>query len=156
MSTNEWRGPEELRDPRREFIRRHLPSGSNGFIAEDLDLVLRTYGSNFHQDADGCLMLVELKTGIGTFGVSKRKTLGLFDDICRRSEMVARYRGFYVVYSPTNDWETETTFRVNGHTLDQNEFIGWMLGIIHVDPVRPCAVPSNIANWHVGALEANS
>ena len=149
MSESRWRGPDYLRDNRREYIRKNLPSGSAGFIAEDLDLIVRHFGPQFHLDAIGRLRLVEIKVGRGLFGASKRQTLGLLHDMCATSQHADRYDGFYVIYSKTDDWDSSESVSVNGLTLSHSVFQTWLTGGTAIHSVHPYQVPSNVFDWRV-------
>jgi hypothetical protein len=147
MSDARWRGEATLLDPKREFIRNHMPSGRQGFVVEDLDLILRHFGRNYELDSKGRLSLIEIKVGVGTFGASKAYTLGLLDQMCRSSEMAERYRGFYLVYTETDDWENAQTVSVNGYHLSIADFKQWMNGNLEIEAVKPTDVPVKVRDW---------
>jgi hypothetical protein len=147
MSDARWRGQATLIDPKREFIRKHLPSGRQGFVVEDLDLILRHFGHNYQLDSQGRISLIEIKVGIGTFGPSKAYTFGLLDQMCRSSTMADRYRGFYLIYTETDDWDNAPVMFVNGHHLAADEFKHWLNGDIEIEPIEPTQVPANVKDW---------
>lgn len=144
----QWRGPEHLIDDRRQFIRENMPSGKEGFVAEDLDLVIKYFGSNFSTDRDGFIKIIELKVGIGIFGTAQKETMGLLDKMCRTSEYSERYLGFFLVYSPSCEWEKEEFITVNGFDLSQNEFKQWLLKQKHIEPIEPRYIPKEVSKWH--------
>lgn len=43
MSSHRWRGDPARLDGRRQWIRENFPSGSAGFVVEDLDTIIRCY-----------------------------------------------------------------------------------------------------------------
>lgn len=129
MNRSRWNGAKERLDERREWIRQSMPSGPDGFVAEDLDLVVRTYGPMFHTDAKGVFMLVELKIGGAPLGASKVRTFGLLHEILRQGDPYReRYRGFFVVRTSSERWSDSTTFDVNGIALTADEFKRWLSG----------------------------
>jgi hypothetical protein len=159
-------------DPRREFIRREMVNGAQGFIAEDLDLVLRVYGERFGTDYLGKFRLVELKSYTGTFNASQQKTLGLMDKMLKESPESFRYQGFYIVYSETIDWKIrkdiedfdsfeeyeiyekariDEQITVNGWDLTKEQFLKWMKWELEIPSVSPFnQIPFKTWNWHNG------
>ena len=142
-----WRGSEETRDRRRDYIRVNFPKGSMGFVAEDLDLVIRHHGSTFNTDADGAVRLIECKVGTGEFSHSKRMTFGLLDNICRSSAMANRYEGFYLVYSQTECWAEAPFIVVNGWQLTHDQFQAWMMRRLNVPSIKPNEIPAKVSQW---------
>jgi hypothetical protein len=147
MSDAQWRGDPNLRDAKREFIRRNLPSGRDGFVAEDIDLVIRHFSNRYDQDSAGRLRLTEVKVARGMFRTSKAMTLGLLDAICRSSDMAERYEGFFLIYTETDNWDECDLFVVNGIELSRDSFIAWLNGELNLRPVLPKNVPTNVAKW---------
>jgi len=109
----------------RDFIRSHCPNGRDGFIAEDLDLVLRAFGPTYQTDGRGRIRLVEIKFGNASLGPSKRMTFGLIDEGLRKG-LGPRYDGLYVVRTESRTWEESSSFNVNGTVLDRDEFVAWL------------------------------
>lgn len=128
MAQPVFRNPDKIQVlPYREWLRKNKPSGSQGCIVEDLDLVLRVYGINFHTDATGKLMLIELKFGNAWIGTSKIKTFGLLDSLCRIADPDRlRYLGYYVVQYDNEDWDT-ANFRINRTSVTHKEFVNKFL-----------------------------
>ena len=138
-------------DPRREFIRREMVNGDQGFVAEDLDLVLRVYGEEFGTDYLGKFRLVELKSYTGTFNSSQQKTLGVMDRMLKESPESFRYHGFYIVYSQTEKWKELDSITVNGWDLTKEQFLRWMKWELEIPSVSPFnQVPEKTWNWHKG------
>jgi hypothetical protein len=150
MSEHTWRGDPNLIDPRREYLREHMPNGRDGLVIQDVDLVLRRHGPKFMSDDIGTVRLVELKEAIGSFGAAQRRTFGLLDDICKGHQ---RYDGFYVIWSATRHWETEPAIFVNGHGLTHQEFREWLHWRHPVPCISPYEVPESVMTWHVAGIE---
>lgn len=110
-----FRNPDKFQVlPFREWIRNNMPSGRDGFVAEDLDLVVRLYGPRFHTDATGKFMLIELKHGNTQPAIAQQKTFGLIDALLRKADPEQkRYLGYFVVNYDNEDWNV-STFRING------------------------------------------
>ena len=121
-----FRNPEHLQVlPEREWLRQQLPSGREGFIAEDLDLVVRAYGPRYGLDALGRFRLIELKRGNASLGTSKRMTFGLIDQGLRTGATAERYDGYYVVRT-SEAWDEAQVFNVNGIDLAHGQFRRWL------------------------------
>lgn len=148
MDEPKWRGTEERKDGRREYIREKLPSGKCGFIADDLDLIIRYWGPEHQTDGEGRIRLVEFKVGFGQFGYSQRLTLGLLDRMCKTSDYADRYEGFFLIYSESENWHDVDKISVNGWHLSHEEFNEWILNKRHIDPVEPQFVPKEVSKWH--------
>jgi len=127
-SRPEFRNPDKFQLlPFREWIRRNLPSGSDGFVCEDLDLVVRVFGEWFGQDSIGRFMLIELKFMGTRLGRAQRMTFGLVDRLLRAGDPDAkRYRGYFVLEYSDEDWDL-AEFRVNGVGVTQEELFGFLL-----------------------------
>lgn len=104
-------------------------------MAEDLDLVVRWFGSSssvYQLDSQGRFMLAELKIAQGkpTIGTSKEFTFSYMDACLRAGDAQLssepRYRGFYVISSPSEDWESTESFQVNDDRLDREQFVQWL------------------------------
>lgn len=124
--------PKEFRDKSdllhyREFLREHTPSGPEGCVHEDVDLLCRVYGPNFAQDQIGKFRIIEVKTcAAESIATAQLKTFGLLDSTLTAADPHGwRYGGFYVVYTETNDWRTCQDFCVNGMWLYRRDFIDW-------------------------------
>lgn len=127
MTGPKFRHPEKLqRLPIRDWFRTHYPSGPQGYIVEDLDLVLRIYGERFTEDERGVFMLVELKYGNAYLNKSKRMTFGLIDGLLRLADpQQRRYLGYFVIQYTDEDWD-KADFRVNRQTLTRDEFLRFL------------------------------
>lgn len=121
-----FRNPDILQVlPEREWVWEHLPKGHEGFVAEDLDLVVRTYGARYGLDSLGRFRLIELKHGNARLGVSKVKTFGPIDAGLKTGITASRYDGYYVVRT-NGGWDGAGMFNVNGVDLSHAQFVEWM------------------------------
>jgi hypothetical protein len=121
----------------REYIRRQLPTGSAGFVAEDLDLVIRHYGATYNLDDTGRFMLCELKYGRAPVDYAQRRTFGLLHQLLRTADPEKqRYLGLYVIHYDHEDWE-QANFTVNGMAVSQERFIAFVQGETAGIPALP-------------------
>jgi hypothetical protein len=128
MSKHTFRNPDlyQVLGPR-EAIREWMPDGDKGFVATDLDLVLRWFGQNYDTDAVGRVALIELKHGSAPLAAAQTHTFGLIDALFRAGDPDGkRYAGFYVVHSENENWLTCDKFKVNGVSMNQPEFRRWL------------------------------
>ena len=123
-----------------------FPSGGQGFVVEDLDLLFRWYGPQYGQDADGRFRLAELKYESSTIRTAQRKTFGLMDRILQRGDPDGlRYDGFYLIQlypnpaDPDDIITANTRFVVNGEEMTTEQFRTWSLN-------PRSTVPSYFAN----------
>lgn len=103
-------GTYELHDYR-EFIKQYLPHGSDGFVVEDVDAVIRVYSDSFGTDSTGMFMFLEFKeiTPRVTYpsdiklGTAQSITFKLIDRMLRTASDLpntydtGRYKGYFVV-----------------------------------------------------------
>lgn len=122
-----FRNPDKFQVlPHREFIRKHLPSGTFGFVAEDLDLVIRVCGRNFNTDGGGKFMLMELKWYPHNIGMAQKRTFGLIDSLLKNGDKSrTRYKGFYVIQYDNEDWDL-SRFWVNGIKVCREQLISFL------------------------------
>lgn len=122
---DEARAVFELRELLRGHKHRTMPEGRDGFVVEDLDLILRWYGPRFNQDSIGRFRLVELKRlGAGILEEAQRRTFDLLDSVITNSD---RYDGFYVVEFDDDRHREDTRYYIGAHVLSSDEFLDWCL-----------------------------
>ena len=98
----------------REYLREVQPTGPQGYVVEDLDLVLRVYGPNFSSDVTGRFLLAELKYGKAWINHAQKMTFGLVHSLLREADPhMERYLGYYMVQYDNEDWHV-ASFRING------------------------------------------
>ena len=121
----EFERPDLLqRLPWRDWIRDEMPAGPEGWVAEDLDLIVRRYTSS---DPVGRFMLVELKYGEAGLGKAQFMTFGLMDGLLRTADPQGkRYLGYYLLNYPESEWEGCSGFRVNGIPLAIQGLKKWL------------------------------
>lgn len=109
--------------PFRDWIRENLPNGRSGFVAEDLDLIIRLFGRAHNSDRLGKMMLVELKYGEKTdLGIAQKMTMGLQNMLLRGGDADGtRYVGFFRVNYDDESWGPFCRFWVNGVELLDEE-----------------------------------
>lgn len=109
--------------PWRKFIRENLPKGFEGFVCEDVDLVVRLF-----DPATGKvqrLMLLETKWWNVQLDRSQLETLRQMDEMLRRGDTEGIYAGCYVL-----EWHRTDEFaRINyQHTLAHYRLPEFFLG----------------------------
>lgn len=134
MSDTVFRNPDKFQVlPLREYIRQEFPRGSDGLVAEDLDLVIRHFGSNYGTDAKGRLMLIEQKHAGYGIGTAQQKTFGLIDELLRRGDPDGqRYLGYYLLNCVFDGMQPVFPVTVNGQELDREQFHEWLEGALVV------------------------
>lgn len=109
-------------------MRRVMPTGPEGFVAEDIDQVIRIYSK---EDLVGRFMLIETKYGcdvVWKLEEAQRRTFGLIDRLLQTADPKReRYRGFYLVQNPDPDPWSCTYFLVNGIRLNKFEYMKFLL-----------------------------
>jgi hypothetical protein len=112
----------------RELLRgrkyRQMPSGPEGFVVEDLDLVLRWYGPTFGLDSIGRMRLCEVKRWGTRLKTAQNYTWGM---LAERLEGWDRFDGLYVIETFDDDHDEDTTYRIDGIELSSSEFLNWCL-----------------------------
>lgn len=122
-----FRNPDKFQIlPFREWIRGNLPCGRDGYVVEDLDLVLRVFGKRYMTDGIGRFMFVELKFGDSFIGVAQKKTFGLIHGLLRVADPKGeRYLGYFVVQYDNEDWEL-ANFKINHQEITQEDFFKFL------------------------------
>jgi hypothetical protein len=119
-------------DPHRDYLREHCPPGNEGFVAEDLDLVVRRFGTKFGTDADGQFALIEVKHGTAPLGPSKERTFKLIDDLLSAQDPWAeRYLGMYLLRFFKNGdepWSDEDPVVFGKSQMTAGDYRRWLLG----------------------------
>jgi hypothetical protein len=103
-----------------------MPHASEGYVVEDIDLVLRAYGANYYTDAEGIFMLIELKFGNAWVGTAQQRTFGMIHKLLRKADPEARrYLGYFVIQYDNEDWD-KANFKINGVEVDREKFWAFM------------------------------
>ena len=114
----------------REWMRENMPTGREGFVAEDLDLVVRRYGSLEHGSGDGRFMLIEVKQCNATIGYAQKRTFGLIDRLLRLGDPDSKhYIGFYLI-----NWNSDHVVVNQKEKLDMAELKSFLLGEMELEP----------------------
>lgn len=137
MSEHKFRNPDKIQKlTYRDFLRVHLPDSRSGFVAEDLDLLVRVYGANFDTDANGKFMLIEVKGKKGRIHRSKIMTFGMIDELLRKADPDRkRYLGYYVIQTDTPEWEDRSKFWLNGKPISCESLISFFETKLEIPPV---------------------
>jgi hypothetical protein len=92
----------EQQDPFRDWIRDKCPAGKDGFVCEDLDLVINCFGKligRSHSE-DGRIKLIEKKFN-REMKYPQRRTFELLDRLARAGDPDRKhYRGLYTLKMP--------------------------------------------------------
>lgn len=122
-----FRNPDYLQElPFRKWLRENMPTPRDGFVVEDLDLLLRCYGPNYHTDDKGCFMLVEVKYGNADLGHAQRRTFGLINQLLRLADPKReRYMGFYLIQYSDPDW-SYADFKINRRPVTGEQFTSFL------------------------------
>lgn len=111
----------------RDWIRHNCNESDDGFVAEDVDLVIRTYGGNFETDEIGKVMLIEIKHSSNAridVGTSKTMTFGLIDKMIRASPCnEERYLGYFLLVESDSNWDV-AIIHVNGVLISDGTLEG--------------------------------
>jgi hypothetical protein len=127
--------------PYRDWIRENMPSGEEGFIAEDGDLVMRLYGPKYGLDEKGIIYLVELKHDnqkgeSSDFNGSQKRTYGLQDELMRAGDPTGkRYWGFYIIQYSEDDWN-KASFKINYKPVSREEFLKFWEDPRSIEPLK--------------------
>jgi hypothetical protein len=107
--------------PFREWLRTNMPTAHDGFVVEDLDLVIRWYGVNGF-GTEGVFMFLELKFWGYDIGLAQKKTFGMIDRLLRMADpKKEKYKGFFVIQYSDENWNN-ANFRINGKPANLSEF----------------------------------
>lgn len=103
-----------------------FPNGNEGYVVEDLDLLVRGYGLKFNTDSKGRFMLIELKYYPSDIGYAQKKTFGMVDEMLRAGDKVLngnspRYLGYFVVQYDNEDWNL-SRFWIDGKEVTKSGF----------------------------------
>lgn len=126
MTKPVFRNPDIVQElPFRTWMRDHLPSGNQGVVIEDLDLVVLHFGPRIGReyDADGKFMLVEVKHQRKNMDYPQRRLFGMIHRLLRQTDPEENhYVGFYLMH-----WE-DNFARVNGRQLSEGGLRSFLLG----------------------------
>lgn len=101
-------------------------AGDEGYVVEDIDLLIRAYGPLYKTDAKGRFMLIEIKYYPSKPGYAQQRTFKLIDEILKAGDKVLnssnpRYLGYYVVQYDNADWNL-SNFWVDDKKVTRDEF----------------------------------
>lgn len=119
--------------PLRDYMRSNLPSGPAGCVIEDLDVVVRHFGTKYQLDATGRFMLIEQKHPGSFIGTAQQMTFGLMHAVMRKGDPNReRYVGYYVLNIAFDD-AGNPVFPVlvnRKHSLNESQFNEWINGFM--------------------------
>lgn len=110
--------------PWREWLRKELPPGHEGWVAEDLDLVVKSFSPD---DPIGRFMLLELKYRNTKLNRAQEMTFGILDYLLRKADPNRRvYCGYHLLRYPNERPELCDSVQVNEETLTLVELAKWL------------------------------
>lgn len=122
-----FRNPDKVQVlPFREWMRDNLPTGKQGMVVEDLDLLPTMFGPLVGRayDADGLFMLVEIKNKGYRMSYGQKRLFGLIDTLLRFADPNAEYYlGCFTVWW---DYTTNKPVAINFESCTEQEFSLWM------------------------------
>lgn len=132
-----FRNPEYVQVlPYREWMRQNAPSGRDGIVLEDLDLVVLRFGPAHGRPyyADGMFILVEIKYRDTLFtnprNYAQWRTFGLMDRLLRAGDpMRKHYLGFYYV-----QWYDDHVVINETRSMSLDDFGRFITGDLPVEP----------------------
>lgn len=86
--------------PWREWLRKVFPAGQEGFVVQDLDLIVYRFGSLIYEKSDlyGKFILIEVKYKKYHLEFSQEVLFGLIDSLLRKADPEGNhYAGFYIL-----------------------------------------------------------
>lgn len=133
-----WKSDPSRELPLRRWIRENAPAPARGPVVEDLDLILRRYGTCNGTDVIGSFCLIDHKAcnayrcgctqslvpverpkqARGRLGTAQENTFGLIDDMLRSSPSAERYWGFWLYESEHEDIELSRWHFLNGTEVE--------------------------------------
>lgn len=124
-------------------IRNSCPAGRDGYVANDVDFVIRLFGPNYNTDADGKFMLTEFKHYPSGLTVSQKKLFTMMDRALRAGDCQdfgCQYMGFYLVQFEVDCWVDcgkEHKYWLNGLEMDLATMMEWMCGnlVVEAEPL---------------------
>ena len=100
---------------------------NEGYVIEDLDMLIRGFGPRFKAGELGYFREMELKFGSKWLTYGQIKTFGLRDYLMRKGDPQGlHYRGFYVIQYSDDDWY-KAEFKVNRVPVDRETFDKFLL-----------------------------
>ncbi len=113
----------------REYIRNHpqSPMPSDGYVIQDLDMMILGFGPRFKTDRKGRFIEIELKFGNKALTFGQISAFGLRDVLMRKGDPEGKhYQGFYIVNYDNDDWSL-ANFKVNGVSVSRATFDKFLL-----------------------------
>lgn len=89
--------------PVRDLMRNEFPTGGQGMVIEDLDMIMRVYGHEFGTDQKGRFAMLEFKLGMREMDDAQRNSFSLIDESVRTGCNADRYEGFWLINFTTDD-----------------------------------------------------
>lgn len=87
----------------RDMMRNEFPTGAQGMVVEDLDMIMRVYGPEFDTDQKGRFAMLEFKFGMREMDDAQRNTFSVIDESVRTGCNANRYEGFWLINFATDD-----------------------------------------------------
>lgn len=121
--------------PWREWIRTVMPVGTEGFVVQDLDLIIYRFGPLISRELDmyGKFILLDVKYKKLYLEYSQEILFGLIDYLLRKSDPYQNYYvGFYILV-----WDDEPDeISINGVLKGMENVKKFFLGEIIIEPYK--------------------
>lgn len=121
--------------PWREWIRTVMPTGHEGFIVQDLDLIVYRFGSLISRSHDkyGQFIMLDVKYKKFYLEYSQKILFGLIDCLLRKADPEQNnYKGFYILV-----WDDDPNeISINGTLKGMENVKNFLLGKITTTPFR--------------------
>lgn len=128
MSDHIFRNPDKFQVlPVRDFIREVMPNAKEGYVVEDLDMVIRIYGEKFGVDDIGRFMLVEQKWIPTWLTGGQENTFGLIHRLLRMADpRRERYWGYFVLRMNNDNPRNASLIDLNRCPITPDELLRWL------------------------------
>ena len=126
-----FRNPDKIQVlPWREWIREELPAPKEGFVVEDLDLIVLQFGPLIGRkySDDGKFMLIEIKYEKFDIDYAQRRLFELIHRLLRKADPDKHYYiGFYII-----TWSDKGDICINGKKISKEQLKQFLMGEIDI------------------------
>ena len=119
--------------PERQWNRDNMPEGKEGFIVEDIDMVIVNYDTEIKGDS-GTILLIEKKNPLEPFNYAQKNLFSIINALLRKSDPDRKkYRGFYLVRWYDNYVTVNEKVRLSRIGGKHSEYGKWLSGEFEID-----------------------